>query len=117
MSLVAASRSIEVSNSIFIVALPFSEVESIFFVKDKEDDFHTVKKGSTWGENQIRLFDTKVDISLFTGYKEPDTFANALIIPRAGVAQMYIHIKDNVQEGASIAFFDGNNLIFCCVLG
>jgi hypothetical protein len=87
------------------------EVESIFYVKDKEDDFHTVKKGSTWGENQIRLFDTKVDISLFTGYKEPDTFANALIIPRAGVAQMYIHIKDNVQEGASIAFFDGNNLV------
>ena len=87
------------------------EVESIFYVKDKEDDFHTIKKGSAWGENQIRLFDTKVDISLFTGYKEPDTFANALIIPRAGVAQMYIHIKDNIQEGASIAFFDGNNLV------
>ena len=32
MSLVAASRSIEVSNSIFIVALPFSDVESIFFI-------------------------------------------------------------------------------------
>ena len=32
MSFVAASRSIDVSNSIFIVALPFSEVESIFFI-------------------------------------------------------------------------------------
>ena len=24
-----------------------NEVESIFYVKDKEDDFHTIKKGST----------------------------------------------------------------------
>ena len=32
MSFVAASKSIELSNSIFIVALPFSEVESIFFI-------------------------------------------------------------------------------------
>ena len=32
ISFVAASRSIEVLNSILIVALPFSEVESIFFM-------------------------------------------------------------------------------------
>ena len=84
-----------------------NEVESIFYVKDKEDDFHTIKKGSVWGKDQIRLFDTKVDISLFTGYKEPDTFANASIINRAGVSQMYIKVLDNVQEGSSITFFDG----------
>ena len=84
------------------------EVESIFYVKDKEDDFHTIKKGSNWGKDQIRLFDTEVDISLFTGYKVPDTFANASIINRAGVAQMYIKILDNVQEGSSIAFYDGS---------
>lgn len=85
-----------------------NEVESIFYVKDKEDDFHTIKKGSTWGKDQIRLFDTEVDVSLFTGYKEPDTFANASIINRAGVAQMYIKILDNVQDGSSIAFYDGS---------
>ena len=84
-----------------------SEVESIFYVKDKEDDFHTIKKGSTWDTDQIRLFDTEVDISLFTGYKEPDTFANASIINRAGVAQMYIKVLDNVQEGSKISFYDG----------
>ena len=32
ISFVAASRSIEVSNSIFIVSLQFYEVESIFFI-------------------------------------------------------------------------------------
>ena len=68
------------------------EVESIFYVKDKEDSFHTVKKGSLWGTDQIRLFDTKVDISLFTGYKQPDTFANASIISHEGFGQMYMEI-------------------------
>ena len=68
------------------------EVESIFYVKDKEDEFHTVKKGSLWGTDQIRLFDTKVDISLFTGYKQPDTFADASIISHEGFGQMYMEI-------------------------
>mgnify|MGYP003119632128 CR=1 FL=1 len=88
-----------------------NEVESIFYVKDKEDDFHTIKKGSSWDKDQIRLFDTKVDISLFTGYKDPDTFANASIINRAGVAQMYIKILNNVQDGANLSFYDGTNFI------
>ena len=87
------------------------DVECIFYVKDKEDNFHTIKKGSTWETNQIRLFDTEVDVSLFTGYKAPDTFANASILSGAGVAQMYIKILSNVQDGSSIAFFDGNNFI------
>lgn len=75
-----------------------NEVESVFYVKDKEDDFHTVKKGSLWGADQIRLFDTKVDISLFTGYKEPDTFANASIINHEGFAQMYMKILGNTNQ-------------------
>jgi hypothetical protein len=67
-------------------------VESVFYVKDKEDDFHTIKKGSLWAADQIRLFDTKVDVSLFTGYKEPDTFANSSIIGHEGFGQMYMKI-------------------------
>ena len=86
------------------------EVESIFYVKDKKDDFHTVKKGSLWGTNEIRLFDTKVDVSLFTGYKEPDTFANASIVSHKGFSQMYLKILDNVQEGSKISFYDGLSL-------
>ncbi len=86
------------------------EVESIFYVKDKEDNFHTIKKGSLWNKNQIRLFDTKVDVSLFAGYKEPDTFANASILSSAGYAQMYIEVLDNIQDGVGIAFYDGAEL-------
>ena len=86
------------------------EVESVFYVKDKKDDFHTIKKGSTWGTNQIRLFDKKIDISLLAGYKEPDTFANAKVLSSEGYAQMYLKILDNVQDGSSISFYDGTNL-------
>ena len=86
------------------------DVESVFYVKDKDDDFHTIKKGSTWGENQIRLFDTKVDVSLFTGYKAPDTFANASIISHLGFAQAYLKIVENVTEGSRISLYDGINL-------
>ena len=75
-------------------------VESIFYVKDKEDDFHTIKKGSIWGKDQIRLFDTKVDISLFAGYQEPDTFANASIIEHEGLAQMYIKLTGGISGNA-----------------
>jgi len=87
------------------------EVESIFYVKDKEDDYHTIKKGSLWSKDQIRLFDTKVDISLFAGYKEPDTFANASIVQHAGFAQMYIKILDNIEDGFSITFYDGVDVV------
>ena len=66
-----------------------NEVESIFYVKDKEENFHTVKKGSKWGTNQIRIFDTAVDVSKFAGFKSPDTFADAKMFPfppKAGIS-------------------------------
>ena len=75
-----------------------NEVESIFYVKDKEDDFHTIKKGSKWGTDQLRLFDKKIDISLLTGYKEPDTYANATILSRQGLAQMSMKVVGNPTE-------------------
>jgi len=87
------------------------EVESIFYVKDKNDQFHTVKKGSTWGANQIRLFDKKIDISRLTGYDDPDTFANAEIISRLGKATSYLKVIGEFPNGSSITFYDGNNQI------
>lgn len=85
-----------------------NEVESIFYVKDKKNQFHTIKKGSTWNNNQIRLFDTNVDISLFSGFNEPDTFATAEILKRLGKATSYIEVIGEIPVGASITFYDGN---------
>ena len=89
-----------------------NDVESIFYVKDKEDQFHTVKKGSKWGNNQIRIFDTTVDISKFTGFKQPDTFADAKIIEgKKGKATCSFKILDELTNGVSITFYDGVDLV------
>ncbi len=86
------------------------EVESIFYVKDKKDSFHTIKKGSQWGNNQIRLFDKKIDISLLTGFKQPDTFASANILERKGKSTSFIKVLGEIPDGANITFYDGDEL-------
>ena len=87
------------------------EVKSIFYVKDKEDNFHTIKKGSKWGTNELRLFDTVVDISKFTGFKQPDTFADAKVIERKGRATCYFKINNELINGLKITFYDGIELV------
>ena len=87
------------------------EVESIFYVKDKEDSFHTVKKGSTWGKDQIRLFDKKIDISLLTGFKQPTAFATSYIDEDKGQAMASFQFLNNPVVGYRIRFYDGNKFI------
>jgi hypothetical protein len=84
-----------------------NEVESIFYVKDKKKQFHTVKKGSVWGKNQIRLFDTKIDISLLAGFNSVTSFAEAEIIERLGKNTAFFNIIGEFPDGASITFYDG----------
>ena len=88
-----------------------NEVESIFYVKDKNESFHTIKKGSVWGKDQIRLFDKKIDISVLAGFKEPDTFASALILPDKGKATVSLQILKSVTDGIKITFRDGPDLV------
>jgi len=85
-----------------------NEVESIFYVKDKNDQFHTVKKGSQWKENQVRLFDNKIDISLLAGFNKSSTFTGARLVDGLGKATAYLEIKDELPIGSSITFFDGS---------
>ena len=87
-----------------------NEVESIFYVKDKDNNFHTVKKGSQWGNNQIRIFDTKIDISKFAGFKNPDTYANAKILNQKGKSTSYFKIISEITDGSTITFYDGVNV-------
>ena len=88
-----------------------NEVESIFYAKDKDNQFHTIKKGSRWGDNQIRIFDTKIDISKFAGFQQPDTFANASILQQKGKATCSFKILDALIDGFKITFYDGVDLV------
>jgi hypothetical protein len=88
-----------------------NEVESIFYVKDKFDQFHTIKKGSRWESNQLRLFDKKIDISSLAGYKQPDSFASALQINQKGNSIFSIKVLGEIPQGATFTFYDGTNQI------
>ncbi len=88
-----------------------NEVESIFYVKDKLDDFHSLKKGSLWGIDQLRLADKKIDISLLTGFKNPETFAKGFILEEKGQAMASFKINKELPVGYRIRFYDGSDLI------
>jgi len=85
------------------------DVSSIFYVKDKIGDFHTVKRGSQWGNNEIRLFDKKIDISLLAGFQEPDTFANGKLLSTKGRSVMTLKIIDELTTGIEIRFKDNKS--------
>jgi hypothetical protein len=88
-----------------------NEVESIFYVKDKNNQFHTIKKGSNWSSNQLRLFDKKIDISVLAGFKQPDTFASAVQINRQGSAMFSIKVLGEMPVGCKFDFYDGTSFI------
>ena len=87
------------------------EVESIFYVKDKTNKFHSLNKGSNWGSNQLRLADKKIDISLLTGFKEPTTFAKGEVLKERGQAVASFKINNELPVGYRITLYDGPDLI------
>lgn len=83
-----------------------NEVESIFYVKDKDNNFHSIKRGSKWNENQIRLFDKKIDISTLTGYTDSIAFSKASLIEKRGRAFCSAKVLEELPDGITITFYD-----------
>lgn len=84
---------------------------SLFYVQDRVGDFHSIKKSNNnneWYDNEIRLKETEVDISLFTGFKKPDTFAKCKVIENPGVATACIEITGEITNHFSIEFGDAS---------
>lgn len=88
-----------------------NEVESIFYVKNKDDDFYTVRRGSNWGENELRLSNKKIDISKLSGLDSPEAFTYATLIDEPGHAMMSIKVLGALQDGVRISLYDGDDLI------
>lgn len=100
--------------------------KSFFYIQDKFGDFHSILKrsgnanapvynygydtNSTWNNTKgfIRLKETSVDISKFTGFKEPDCFANAKVLERGGKSLCCIEILDTIDNEFTIEFDDTN---------
>ena len=103
------STSIREDGS-FLSSDEVNDRNSLFYVQDRLNNFHSIKKSksSEWSENQIRLKETKVDISQFTGFKNPDTFAKCKVIDNPGAASACIEILGEIKDYFSIEFGDAS---------
>ncbi|WP_296864315.1 hypothetical protein [uncultured Methanobrevibacter sp.] len=103
------SKSIRTNNN-FLSSEEVNARNSIFYVKDKFGNFHSIKKSNVieWSENQLRLKETNIDISLFTGFKKPDTFASCKVVDMPGVATACIEILGEINEQFYIEFNDSS---------
>lgn len=97
-------------NNVFLSSDEVNSRNSIFYIQDKYNNFHSIKKSNQkeWNENQIRLLETEVDISKFTGFKKPNTFANCKLINGKGTATSCIEIIGEIKDYFSIEFGDSS---------
>jgi len=85
------------------------ELESIFVIKDKQGSIHTVKKGSDWDSNSIRLSDTDVNISDFSGYTPSVGFFDTELLKGKAKSSVSWTISGEIPLGYTINFYDNNN--------
>ena len=86
-------------------------VDSIFYVKDKDGEFHQLKRGSQWNTNELRLADKKVDLSKFTGFTATSFQAKAQVEEFAGRASAMLEVTGTLPDGFTITFRDGLSAI------
>ena len=94
-----------------ITALPKPEyidtIASYFYVKDKENNFHNIKTGSVWNDNQIRIADTEVDVSKFSGFSPMITSSKGISLSGRGRAGAMFKIIGELDYGYTISFYEG----------
>lgn len=85
------------------------ELESIFVVKDKQGSLHTVKKGSSWDSDSIRLSDTQVNVSDFSGYTPSIGFFDTELLVGKAKSSTSWTISNEIPLGYTINFYDNTN--------
>jgi len=84
-----------------------NSMSSVFYVKDKNDQFHSIKRGSHWKPDSIRLSDQKIDISNLTGFSKPSTYVEGAILENKGASAVVINVLASVPDAVTIKFYDG----------
>lgn len=85
------------------------ELESIFVVKDKQGSLHTVKKGSSWDSDSIRLSDTQINVSDFSGYTPSIGFFDTELLLGKAKSSVSWTISNEIPLGYTINFYDNTN--------
>ena len=83
-------------------------VTSIFAVKDKNGNLHSLKKGGIWDANSVRLSDKKVNVADFGGYTPSTGFFDSTLLEGKAKAATSWQISGEIPIGYTINFYDGN---------
>jgi hypothetical protein len=83
-------------------------LDSIFVVKDKTGSIHSLKKGSTWDANSVRLSDTNVNIPDFSGYTLSKGFFDSELLKGKGKSSVSWVISGEIPIGYTINFYDAS---------
>ena len=78
-----------------------SILDSIFYVKDKKGNFHNLNYDNNWLSDEVRLQDTTIDISNFTGFEETILTAYGKIPSKASKASTFIEVLSEIPYGDS----------------
>jgi hypothetical protein len=85
-----------------------NELNSIFTVKDKTGSFHSLKKGSKWQVDSVRLSDTNVNIPDFSGYTPSVGFFDSELLIGKGKSSVSWKISGEIPIGYTINFYDSS---------
>ena len=85
-----------------------NELESIFYIKDKNNNFYNIKKGSTWNSNEIRLANKKIKVKPFISFEESKASAQAKILKGKRRSVFSIKINGNIPDGLKITLYNDN---------
>jgi hypothetical protein len=77
-----------------------SSLTSIFYIRDKNDDFYNLKIGGTWNHTtELRLKTDTINWKNLTGVEEPILTALSKVTDNKGKASTFIRVNSNPPHG------------------
>lgn len=89
------------ANSFIPTFNDVSILDSIFYVRDKKGNFHNLNYDNNWLSDEVRLQDTNIDISDFTGFEETILTTYGKVPDKASKASTFIEVLTEIPNGDS----------------
>lgn len=74
-------------------------LESIFFVQDKNGNFHNLKIDGNFYDGKLRIVDELINMKVFTGFNDAITSQRAYVSDKGGKANIVLKVNSNPPLG------------------
>jgi hypothetical protein len=78
-----------------------SNLDSIFYVKGKSGDFYNLNYDNSWLSDEVRLQDTEIDVSDFTGFEETILTTYGKFPDKSSKSSTFIEVLTEIPVGDS----------------